>query len=396
MLRVAMVAYTYYASDPRVRREAEALAARGDHVDFFCLRSRGEPAEERLHGVRVLHLPLRRYRGGNPLLYVGSYCLFLVMAGWALAWRHLRGAYALVHANNMPDFMAFAGLLPRLAGRPLVLDIHDTMPEIYRGKFGVGPDHPLIRLLRLQERLSARLASRVLTSEHTKRDALVEHGLPAEKIEVLLNLPDPRIFPPAPPREPRPADAGFRLVFHGTLAERLGVDLALEAVARIGERIPGLRLDVIGDGDQRPALLALRDRLGLQDRVRFSDGMVPVEDLPRLLADADLAVIPTREGIATRYMLPTKLVEYATLGIPAIVAPTHTIRYYFDETQVAFFTPGDPESLAETIVALHEDPVRRRALALGAARFSERYSWNRHKQVYLDLVDALCAPARSS
>ena len=47
MLRVAMVAYTYYASDPRVRREAEALAARGDHVDFFCLRSRGEPAEER-------------------------------------------------------------------------------------------------------------------------------------------------------------------------------------------------------------------------------------------------------------------------------------------------------------------------------------------------------------
>ena len=277
-----------------------------------------------------------------------------------------------------------------------MLDIHDTMPEIYRGKFGVGPDHPLIRLLRLQERLSAGLASRVLTSEHTKRDALVEHGLPAEKIEVLLNLPDPRIFPPAPPREPRPADAGFRLVFHGTLAERLGVDLALEAVARIGERIPGLRLDVIGDGDQRPALLALRDRLGLQDRVRFSDGMVPVEDLPRLLADADLAVIPTREGIATRYMLPTKLVEYATLGIPAIVAPTHTIRYYFDETQVAFFTPGDPESLAETIVALHEDPVRRRALALGAARFSERYSWNRHKQVYLDLVDALCAPARSS
>ena len=114
------------------------------------------------------------------------------------------------------------------------------------------------------------------------------------------------------------------------------------------------------------------------------------------MADADLAVIPTREGIATRYMLPTKLVEYATLGIPAIVAPTHTIRYYFDETQVAFFTPGDPESLAETIVALHEDPVRRRALALGAARFSERYSWNRHKQVYLDLVDALCAPARSS
>jgi glycosyltransferase involved in cell wall biosynthesis len=391
MLRVAMVAYTYYASDPRVRREAEVLADRGDAVDVYCLRRPGEPAREQCRGVRVRHLPMARYRGGNAILYMGSYCRFFLLTLWTLGWQHLRRAYALVHANNMPDFMAFTGLLPRLGGRPLILDIHDTMPEIYQGKFGVGAGHPLIRLLRFQERASARFASRVLTSEHTKREALIEHGVPAAKIEVLLNLPDPRLFPASPPRPARPAAAGFRLVFHGTLAERLGVDLALRAVALLGDRIPKLRLDIIGDGDQRPALLALRDELGLRDRVHFSDGMVPVEDLPALLAEADLGVIPTREEIGTRYMLPTKLLEYAALGIPALVAPTHTIRYYFDDTQVAFFSPGSAESLAAVIHTLYADPAARERLAVGAARFGDRYAWERHKQVYLDLVDALCA-----
>lgn len=391
MLRVAMIAYTYYVSDPRVRREAEVLAARGDVVDFFCLREAGDPARERLRGVNVRHLPLARYRGGNAVLYMGSYCLFFLLVLVTLAIAHLRNPYDLVHSNNMPDFMAFAGLLPRLTGRPLIHDIHDTMPEIYQGKFSVDAQHPLIRLLKFQERLAGRFASRVMTSEHTKREALIEHGLPAEKIEVLLNLPDPEIFPLTPPASNGDGGGeGFRLVFHGTLAERLGVDIAMRAMALIGDDIPGLVLDVIGDGDHRPALLALREELGLTERVSFSAGFVPVEDLPDLLRGADLAVIPTRAEISTRYMLPTKLVEYAMLGIPALVAPTYTIRYYFNEQQVAFFEPGDAESLAKAILDLHGDPQRRFDLALGAAKFFDQYHWDRHKEVYLDLVDGLC------
>jgi len=390
MLRVAMVAYTYYASDPRVRREAECLAERGDRVDFYCLRAPGEPARETVRGVTVRHLPMARYRGGSSLVYVLGYLRFFLLAQAALTWRHLRRRYDLVHANNMPDFMAFTGFWPRVTGRALILDIHDTMPEIYQGKFGAGPGHPLIRILRFQERVSGAFASHVLTSEHTKKEALAAHGLDPGRIDVLLNVPDPAIFGngAGPPAEP---EAGFRLVFHGTLAPRLGLDLALRAVARLEGAIDGLRLDIIGDGDHRPELLRLAAELGIEDRVRFSDGFVPVEELPAMLRGADLAVIPTRPEISTRYMLPTKLLEYALLGIPAVVAPTHTIRHYFDEDQVAFFEPGDAASLAETILALHRDPERRRRLAAGAARFFERYDWNRHKRVYLDLVDRLCA-----
>jgi len=391
MSRIAMVAYSYYASDPRVQREAEALATRGDEVVFYCLRKPGEPAEESLREVKVRHLPMARYRGGNSILYMGSYLLFLFLANLFLSLDHLRRRFDLVHVNNMPDFMAFSGLWTRLSGSPLILDVHDVMPELYQGKFGVGPGHPMIRMLRFQERLSAALATRVLTSEHTKKEALVEHGIAEEKIEVLLNLPDSRIFQRRAPRDPDPEREGFRLIYHGTLAHRLGLDLALRAMAEIGERIPGLRMDIIGEGDHRESLVALSRELGLEDRVRFSDGFVPVEELPPLILEADLAVIPSRPDVSTRYMLPTKLLEYAILGVPAVVSPTYSIRHYFDESAVEFFEPESPSSLAERILALHADPRRRRSLAEGAVRFFETYDWPQHKRIYLDLVDSLIA-----
>ncbi|MGQ0720929.1 MAG: glycosyltransferase family 4 protein [Candidatus Eiseniibacteriota bacterium] len=397
MLRCAMVAYTYYVSDPRVLREAEALAGRGDEVEVFCLRKPGEAPEETVQGVRLRRLPLARYRGGNSLLYVGSYLAFLMLALVALGGAHLRHRYRIVHVHNMPDFMVFAAIVPRLLGARVLLDIHDTMPEIYRGKFGVGNGHPLIRLLRFQERLSAHFAHHVLTSEHTKKDALIAHGLDGRRIEVVLNLPDPRIFAGgvAPAADGPPAGntgqvaSEFRLVFHGTLAKRLGVDVAIRAAARLHEEMPRLRFDVIGDGDQREALIALAKELGVEERVRFSEGVVPVEELPALLRGVHLGVIPTREEISTRYMLPTKLLEYIALGIPAVVAPTHTIRHYFDESQVAFFVPGDDESLAKEIRALAGDPERRRSLARAASRFLDTYSWESDRRVYLDLVDRL-------
>jgi len=342
-----------------------------------------------MRGVEIRHLGMERYRGAGAAFYMASYLRFLLLAQAALTRDHLRRRYDLVHVNNMPDFMTLAGFWTRLSGCPLILDIHDVMPELYQGKFSAGPSHPMIRILRFQERISAALASRVLTSEHTKKEALIGHGIDEAKIEVLLNLPDVRIFKRngSPPVETDPGE--FRLINHGTIARRLGLDIALRAVAEIGDEIPGLRLDLIGEGDQLPELHRLRDELGISDKVFFSDGFLPVEELPPLIRRADLAIIPSRPDISTRYMLPTKLLEYAILGVPAVVSPTYTIRRYFDENSVEFFEAGDPRSLASKIISLYRNPDRRRTLARGAERFFETYDWPRHKQVYLDLVDSL-------
>lgn len=390
MARILMVAYTNYRRDPRVRREAEALVDAGHEVVFLARRQPHEPASETLAGVEVRKLPGVPNDKTSFIGYLADYFAFFLLVMGHLMLRPAR--YDLVHVNNMPDFLVWAAWPARLMGRPVIHDVHDLMPEIYAEKFGASERHGLIRALEWQERWAARFATAVLTVEEQLKDILSSRGVRRDKIHVLMNLPDDRIFKP---RAGHPDNgARFIAVYHGTLARRLGLDIALRAVAIARERCPGIELRIIGAGEEREPLMALRDSLGLQSQVSFSEGFVPVEQIPALIADADAGIIPLRRSSGTDIMLPTKLLEYVCTGIPSIVPRTTTVLRYFDEDMVCFFEAEDPASLADALVALARDPARRRALSDTAMqRFGHRYTWARHKQVYTDLVARLLREA---
>jgi glycosyltransferase involved in cell wall biosynthesis len=385
---ILMAAYTNYRRDPRVKREAEALVEAGHRVVFLACRQKDQPNRETVAGVEVIKVPTLNRDRTSMLVYMLDYAMFYTMISFHLMRHPFR--YRLVHINNMPDFLVLATWLPRLLGRPVIHDVHDLMPELYLEKFGSDEKRLMVRGLKLQERWAGKFASAVLTVEERLKDILVSRGIPRDKIHVLMNLPDDRIFAQRPARPPKPADAPFVIVYHGTLARRLGLDIAIEAVARARDEIPRLELRIIGAGEERNPLIELRDRLGLQEVVTFSDGFVPVENIPSMIDDADLGIVPLRISGGTDIMLPTKLLEYVTIGIPCIVPRTGTISRYFDDSMVQFFEAEDVDSLAGAIVSLYRDPRRRESLAEQATeRFGKSYRWTQHKKVYTSLVHRL-------
>lgn len=392
MATILMAAYTNYRRDPRVKREAEALVEAGHDVYFLASRQPGQPDRETVAGVHVIGVPGIGHDRTSTLGYMLDYATFFAMIVLHLFRHPLR--YRLIHVNNMPDFLVLAAWLPRLLGRPVIHDVHDLMPELYLEKFSAGESHPVVRILKLQERWAGRFASAVLTVEERLRDILSARGIPRERIEVLMNLPDDRIFRHRGARPAKPANAPFVIVYHGTLARRLGLDVAIEAIARARTSIPGIELRIIGAGEERDALLALRDKLGLGEAVTFSSGFVPVESIPAMIDDADVGVVPLRVSGGTDIMLPTKLLEYVAMGIPCIAPRTGTIARYFDERMVQFFEAENAASLADAMVALHRDPGRRAALAAEATeRFGRPYRWSEHRKVYVSLVERLLAGA---
>jgi len=401
--RIAMVAYTIFRSDARVRRHVTALRGMGYSVDVYALVAPDGVRDADEEGL-TFHLPQRRApKSAGKFGILFDYVKFAFLCSFLLLRDHLRGRrFALIHVNNMPNFLIAAAVPLRLAGVPVLLDIHDTMPEIYQDRFGVGPEHWIIRALFLEERWSMKLAHYVLTTEHTKWERLLENGLDTRKSRVALNLPDTGVFPdgglaPASLEE----GAEFRLVYHGTLAHRLGLDLAIEAMDLLRDRIPTARLTIIGDGEHRDELLRLATERDLMDRVSFSDGFVPMDELPGLLAGSHLAVIPSRKRIGTRLMLPTKLLEYVRIGIPAITVATHTITRYFDETMVRFAESENPADLADRIQELQEHPEQLERLATEARKFYDTYNFETERESYLQVVGALAAgeapgPGRSA
>ena len=189
---ICMVAYTEYHTDARVRREAETLTAHDFSVR--CLTTRNGSGQRRftLEGVEVEELRVPKYRGKSTRAYIASYARFLAAASVACLRLMRRGELDVVHVHNIPDFLVFAGLLPRFAGRKVVLDVHDSVPETFTTKF---PRAAWVRkALCLEERLSALVAHRVICVNHPQRDVLVKRGVPDTKTFVSMNVPDPRIF----------------------------------------------------------------------------------------------------------------------------------------------------------------------------------------------------------
>jgi glycosyltransferase involved in cell wall biosynthesis len=391
MAKICMIAYTRYASDPRVRREAEALAARGDRVDFICVKEKDPGAPRTYDGVNLFPISAGRYQGDSTLSYLAIYVSFLVRASILVTRLYLRKRYDVIQVHTMPDFLVFAALVPKCFGAKVILDVHDLMPELYACKFGPDRRRWFIKLITWIERRSIAFADRAIAVHIPHRDALVHHGNSAEKFSILLNVPDPRIFQFNGVLR---CDDRFRLIYHGTVARRHGLEVALRAVSAVKDQIPNLEFLVIGHGDDLPRIKGLVEQLRLGSFVRFL-GTMPVEQLPKHLAQADVGLVPILYDSFTRYMLPLKLMEYARMGIPAIVSDTETIRAYFNPHMVRFCKPGDQQELAEAILELYRSPDRRKQLIAAAHEFSSTYNWDQQKNAYFDLVDGLLRAKRN-
>src|SRR5208283_1025012 len=99
----------------RVRRYAEALAARGDQVDVIALKSKRDVKHYTFNGVNVYGLQERVYNEKNIGDYIVRNLLFFIRAIVFNFRMHLRNKYNLIHVHNAPDFLAFTAFLPRLA-----------------------------------------------------------------------------------------------------------------------------------------------------------------------------------------------------------------------------------------------------------------------------------------
>ena len=396
--RAAVVLFSYYPADPRPRRAAETLVGEGMTVELICLRE-GEKdlARETVNGVDVRRVPLRRRRGG-VLGYVLQYASFLVMALGILAARAMTRRYHLVHVHNMPDFLVLSALVPKALGAKVILDLHDPMPELMMTIFGLGAESPSVRVLRSLEKWSIRFADLVVTVNLTFQRLFESRSCPPGKIRVVMNTPDERIFPfrPADPdavdrRDPaRP----FVVMYHGSLLERNGVDIAVEAVTQVRES--GLDVELRIYGAATPFVQQVMEsvrRRGMDDCVRYLGGK-RLEEIVEAVSECDLGVVPNRKSIFTELNTPTRIFEYLALGKPVIAPRSAGVVDYFDDDSLIFFDLGDADDLARKIRDVMADPRKATEVARRGQVVYEAHAWRHEREALVTAVLALVGGAR--
>jgi glycosyltransferase involved in cell wall biosynthesis len=374
----------YPVGEPRVARQARAALGAGWEVDVIAMRRPGEAARETVDGASVVRLPLEHRRGGGVGWVVAEYLGFTTLAA---ARAGLRRRYDVVQVHAPPAFLIAAGAAPKLLGSKLVLDVHDLSADIFGVRYGDRPGRAFLeRSLQLAERAAAAVADAVVTVHDPYRRELVRYGVPASKINVIMNSVDESLLPAATsgPREP---DA-FRVVYHGTVTPHYGVDLIVRAAASIRDRLPQLRVEIYGEGDAVEPLRSLAAELGVADIVDVDGRALEHAEVLERVAGAAVGIVPNRPTPLNRFALSSKLFEYVALGIPAVVADLPTLRAHFSDEEVAFFAPGDAASLAEALLSVATSSRATGLRERASARY-EDYRWPRQARRYVDLLERL-------
>jgi glycosyltransferase involved in cell wall biosynthesis len=373
-----MVVHSYYpVGEVRAEREARAAVEEGYDVTVVCLRRPDEPQHEVVDGIRIERLPVQHVRGVGTLRTIREYLDFALRATVAVARIDRRLPVDVTYVHAPPDFLVVAGLLTRLRRRRLVLDIHDLTPHMFDARFAPGRRSQLAqRFLYVVERAACAVANEVVTVHGPYRDELAAHGVPAEKITVVMNAPAPESVARArAAAENGKRMEGFVAAYHGTVTQWYGVDLLVEAIARLTDRVPGIRGLILGEGDALPEVEALAQRLGVGSRIEFPARLVSQAEAICRVAGASVGVVPNRPTRLNRFALSSKLLEYVSVGVPVVVSRLQTLEAHFGPDEVTFFTPGDPQSLAEAIAWVAEHPEEAREKAVRAERRAERYAW---------------------
>ena len=373
--RICILRQNYFPEESHVRKNVDALQEAGFAVDVVCLREPGAPSRDDYGSGRVTRLPLTRRRAGK-LRYVFEYSAFFVTTFWLMAWRSLRRPYDIVEVYNIPDFLVFAALPAKIRGSKIVLYLFELMPEQVRDEYGLADRHALIRALRWIERRSVRFADRVVTVSPYDAKLVSTRSAPRSKPAVILNVPEDRLFHRSSERSTRPAD-DLRLVTHGSILRRYGIETLIRAMPIIRERVPSTETWIIGEGEHRDTLERLAAELGVRQSVRFIDWR-PIEEIPALLGQADIGIVPAQ----VPWLLPNKLFEYVAMGKPVVASDSPSVRSIFPNGEVGYFAPGNADELAERVVELYENHELARERIDRASRALQDHRWEISKGTY--------------
>lgn len=347
---------------------------------------------ERLEGIDVVRVWSYITRNEGFLKRTLDYASY--MASATVAGLFLRADVIL--ATSPQFFTAVAGgALGALRRRPWVFEVRDLWPESIVAVGAMRPGRALRALERLEMALYRR-AARIVVVTEAFRERLVARGVPEGKIVVVPNGIDPAWLEAAPDgravRRRLGLEEKFVVGYVGTHGMAHGLEVFLEVAPEVARRWPQVHFLFVGDGAEKPRLVAEAARRGLRN-VTFHD-LVPKAEVGAFLAAMDVGLVPLRDRPTFRTVLPSKIFEYAALGVPILLGVEGEARRLVERYEAGVpFAPENGAAFLEALGCVLADPARRARWAAGGRRLAQDFDRRRLAARLLAELERLAAPS---
>ncbi|MCB1641818.1 MAG: glycosyltransferase family 4 protein [Xanthomonadales bacterium] len=261
--------------------------------------------------------------------------------------------------------------------RPFVFELRDLWPESIKAVGAMQASRAIAWLERIEWFLYRR-ATRIVSVTQSFRQRLIDGGIPASKLAVVTNGADLSRYQPCP-KDPQllqslGLDGAFVAGYIGTHGMAHALETLLEAAARWNEAESGpLRLLLVGDGAQKPALRQQALEMGLGERVVFVD-TVPKDEIARYWSVLDACIVHLRRTPLFETVIPSKLFESMAMGVPVLLGVAGEVRTIVEQTACGLpFTPEDPAALLAVMQQLAADEALRQQLSEAGVRGARHF-----------------------
>lgn len=381
-MRIGMILDTSFPPDPRVENEALSLAQAGHEVYLFSLDFRQQSATEEYKGIHIV-----RYQASQLVHKLSALTYTFPFYRWKVSPLiiHFIRTYRIdvlhVHDMVIAEAVFKANQSFRL---PVVLDYHENRPEImkqYRhvntvsGKLLIDLD----KWSAMYYKLAGRAQRVVVVTEAAKHDIVKKTGRTPGSVVVVPNSVrlDEFLNHAIQPGIVSNMQGTFNLTYIGDTSIRRGIDTAIHAVSILKEKIPAVKLWLIGKSSADEELKKLSRSLNLDRHVQF-EGWKDPSTFTSYLQASHVALSPLKRNPHHDTTYANKLFQYMACGKPLVVSDcTAQADLISTENCGLVHRADDPEDMAAKIYFLYTN--KNEALAVGEngkKAVHEKWNWD--------------------
>lgn len=387
---VLMIALSTFDYDARIIRYCKALKEKGIKTDVLCVKYNKQMDFEKFDGINVYRLV--NYKNKESIFnYIIFSLEFLIKALIKTVSLHRKNNYSVIHVHNMPDYLVFAAIYPKIKKVPVILDIHDLTVELFKEKWPEKKFKVFKPFLIFSEKISCALADHIITVTKECIEILAKRGVDKKKLSLIMNAPDDSLFSYDDFRfKKNGLDKTFRILYHGTLAKRFGLHNVVDAIKIVIKKYPDIEFHIYGNKDSEYALQlkSRAEQLNISDRIIINQS-VPHDKVNEIIKKYDLGIIAYEPTEYMNLAFPTKAGEYALTGLPMIMTELKAVKSIFSNSSVVYLQSENSKIIADHILELVNNREKRNTLSLNAYKDVRSIGWSEMKVRYIELTQQL-------